>query len=273
MDELVDPVGELSRERAERAAAQRARGRLAMLAEASRILSAGETEPARSLAGVAAAARRSVCDACVVEVDGAGGAIRVVVADEPEPELRVALERLTEPVHATGMAFLAPDTETQVAENLSLETMKAFRKYGYRSVLAVPVLRSGRVSGTLAWLARTPQRFGAADVVVAEDLAGRIGVALESHSRRHSLEGAVRERDARLEALGRELRTGLPGLVLDLEALAASPPADLHEELVRIASGAAQLSSRVLDLVDGGSEAAPEAAGSEPVAQKSARPS
>ena len=249
MEEIVDPLRELARERAERAAAQRARVRLAMLAESSRILAA-EGALDRALAGVAIAARRSACDACAIEVTVPALAARVVVADEPEAELRVALERLLDPVQATGMAFVAPDMETQVAEALSPETMKSFRKNGYRSVLVVPLLRRGRLAGMMAWLARAPQRFGAADIVVAEDLAGRIGVAIEGHSRRLALEADVRDRDARLETLGRELRTGLPGLVVDLQALAESGTGDIRDVL-RAAGGAARLARRVLDLLDG----------------------
>lgn len=258
MEEIVDPALELARERAERSAAQRARSRLAMLAEASRLLSA-DVELGRALAGVAAAARRSVCDACAIEVDLAMLSGRVVVAEEPETELRVALERLAEPVQKTGMAFVAPEAGSQVAESLSPETMKAFRKTGYRSVLGVPVMRKGRPVGTLAWLARGVERFGPADVVVAEDLAGRIGIAIDVRMKRQAVEAAVRERDDRLELLGRDLRAGLPALVVDLEAIAEGNPID-PKEIVRVATGAARLSRRLLDLLDGAAPAPAEPA-------------
>ena len=236
----------ISRERAERLAVQRARLRLALLAEASRVL-AEERAVGSALQAIAAAARRAVCDGCAIELQPpAAVETRAVTADEPELALRVALDRLLQPVGTAGAAVASAGAGSQVTEPLCLETAKTFRRFGYRSVLAVPVLQQGRPCGLIAFFARQEHRFGAADVVVAEDLSSRIALALEGRARQTVLESALRERDTRLDTLRRDLGTSLPALALDLGALAESVPgADLRREIERIAASAAAVSRRL----------------------------
>src|SRR5262245_2676952 len=161
---------------AERAAASVGivrQGQLDLLGEAGEILGAS-TETRASIQRVADLVVRDLADWCTVETAGEDGELeRVAVASAARnaapPTEPAATVRL---VVRTGRKLLLPglvqeDEEAQLPE-------------GTVSLVCVPVRSRGRSLGALTLGRAAPGPvYGADEVSVAEDLAGRIGVAID----------------------------------------------------------------------------------------------
>ncbi|MDP2085873.1 MAG: HWE histidine kinase domain-containing protein [Gemmobacter sp.] len=77
------------------------------------------------------------------------------------------------------------------------EALKSFEKRGIQSFLNVPFMRHGRLAAVMAIHSREPRHWSAADIALAEEVAGRVNTAVE-HSR---AETALRASEARFRAL------------------------------------------------------------------------
>lgn len=243
-----DNDGALARERHERMESDRARIRLGLLAEASRVLA--EDRPLSViLDAIASAVRRYVADACVLKLE-APESLRVVRADETESEVEAAAGRIADAVQRTARCHAS--FECAAASPIPPDTTRSLRRYGYSSVLVVPILRRGRPGGSITWLSKSERKFGISDLIVAEDLAGRIVLCLEALARRAALQSAIEEQQARFDQLSSEFRGALPALLVEIGAIGEEVPL-----VQRALETAAELSRRVAALLDDAQPAAP----------------
>lgn len=194
LDVLADTCAQ-SLERIDRAAdAAKQTARLAFLAEASiQLASSLDLE-----ATTAAVTRLTVprwADWCAIDIvrDGSLHRLASAHADPVQAELvtRVRDRWPTQPERPRGLAavvrtgepLLVPDiTEDLLAESArDAEHLDALRALGMRSILAVPLLVRGTVSGVLTWASSDPgRRYDEDDVRFAEHLARRAASAIDN---------------------------------------------------------------------------------------------
>jgi PAS domain S-box-containing protein len=98
------------------------------------------------------------------------------------------------------------------------EHLRTIRELGMRSLLCVPIRgRVGVDAVAMMVSANDPRRYGAEDVLLAEDLASRAAVALENGRLLAEALEAIESRDNFLSVAAHELRTPLTSLLLQIE--------------------------------------------------------
>ena len=176
---------------AERAASQRQR----FLAEAGELL-AGSLDPKASLDQLASLAVRHIADWCAVDLaDDRGNLENVAVAHVDQARVALARQlRERYPVDPraetgapnvirTGVTEIYPEVsdELLVAAASDEDHLEALRELGLRSAMIVPLRARGRVFGAITFVVSSPdQRYGQADVELAEDLARRAALAVDN---------------------------------------------------------------------------------------------
>jgi PAS domain S-box-containing protein len=166
--------------------AEEGRERLGFLAEASRLLaSALDAETALDRFG--ALVVRRVADWCAIHLSDERGRPRLVTVGHRDPERAAwatAYLKTQEPWRGAECAVLevVRTGEPQLIETIPPEILNASAdETGIHSALIVPLRARGRTLGalTLVW-AETPRSYAAADVEFAQDLARRVGVAVDN---------------------------------------------------------------------------------------------
>jgi len=172
---------------------------------------AADVDVPTMLRGIAQTALEGLADVSVVDlVDEIGDSQRIIIAAPGyEAARRATIARFAiPPAHRAGghpgaraiaenRAVLAPYTDDAwMREHApSRAHLSAWRKIGFRSLLAVPLRSSGRAIGSMILLrlgsAREP--FDHHDVEVAEELGRRAGVALEKVRLAHEQERQFRQ--------------------------------------------------------------------------------
>jgi len=166
----------------------------------------------------------ALADWCAVDVvDGAGKLERIAAAhrDGDPPAARFDARFGPEHVVRTGEGQLVGAAEESGdcdgEERAFLERLEA------RSYLSVPVRARGAVLGTLTLVSSRPERaYDATDRAFAEELAHRIGFAVDNARLYDRTQEAVRLRDDFLSVASHELRTPLTTLQLQLQSLLAA---------------------------------------------------
>jgi PAS domain S-box-containing protein len=154
-------------------AERRAQARLAVLAEASAILSSS-LDVETTLRGLAAAVVPAHADWCAVDVVDERGIRRVAVASVPGSDASAAAERFPPTLGGGDGSGRAIRTgEAQLAAVIDAG--------GVRSAVVVPLVARGDPVGalTLAWL-ESDRRYDEDDLRFAETLAMRAAVALDN---------------------------------------------------------------------------------------------
>jgi signal transduction histidine kinase len=221
----------LAAERTAREAAQASAERARLLAEASRILASLDHESA--LGSLAQLIAGSFADCCVVDVLEPNGSLR-----------RVAVAPAGAGTDA--VSCLPPESSMRVTE------------VGDRAFLGVPLAVAGRLLGTMRLSRARPRTFGAADLAVSEDLAGRASLAIEMARLYQRTDEALRARDEFLSLASHELRAPLATLQATTDTLlvgvhgAVAPESRLSRPLISIGRQVDRLSrlaSQILDVV------------------------
>ncbi len=191
----VDNARLVAGERASRHIAEAARARVALLAEATSLLT--ETlEPTTALERLAARLVPVLADWCRVdlfdETVGVRRAAMTHVDAATETALRAVEDGVTiDPgsdapvarVLRTGDPILLEETpdEVLVASARTREQLDLYRSLGLRSLLVVPLQARGDVLGTLTMgTAGSGRRFDDNDLALARDLGRRAGLALDN---------------------------------------------------------------------------------------------
>jgi signal transduction histidine kinase len=258
------------------------RVRWAFLAEASRCL-ADSLDYEATLETVAALALPLLGSWSIVDLVEAGGAVRRVAIVHPDPEKQAIARALksgwpprrNDPM---GVAVVTETAKSELIVNISDELLSSvarsednlsrLRELGMRSLITVPVAARGHILGAITFIASTEdRRFTDADVSLAEDLAGRCGLAIDnarlhraaqalvqSEYARLSTEAADRVKADFLRTVSHELRTPLNIMAGYLELLAmriAGPLTARQLEYVeRVQAGGEQLLRIIEDMLN-----------------------
>jgi PAS domain S-box-containing protein len=125
-------------------------------------------------------------------------------------------------VFATGVAEVYPEIERAPASALpsSEGQTERLRALGAASHISVPIRFRGTTQGVLTLLRSSgAEAFGRRDLALAQELARRIGIAIDNAKHYRQAQDAIRARDEFLQIASHELKTPLTPLALSLETL------------------------------------------------------
>jgi PAS domain S-box-containing protein len=208
---------------AARAEAEAGRARAQLLAEASRVLSSS-FDYQTTLARVARLAVPYLADYCVIDMVEAGRLRRVTTAAAEAateslvhrlmdyvPDLAwsenpiVAALQSGEPLLVRDVDDIPPAAVARAPEHLAL-----LRRLRPRSAMFVPVTAGAGVLGVITLVATDATRqFTAEDLALADNLAGRTGLAIHNAQLFHQAQQASRARDEVLSVVAHDLRNPL----------------------------------------------------------------
>ena len=101
------------------------------------------------------------------------------------------------------------------------EELRGLRDFGFKSYLCVPLAAHGRLVGALSFgLGQSGRRYDDGDLAAAQDLAHRVGTAVENGRLYQELREADRRKDDFLATLGHELRNPLVPIRSGIDLLA-----------------------------------------------------
>ncbi|MBI1735134.1 MAG: GAF domain-containing protein [Candidatus Rokubacteria bacterium] len=200
----------LRRERAARGAAEAAAVRSAFLAEASRLVASSLDDA--TLSALARLVAGAIADWCVMDLVEAGGTVRRAAVAHADPSradaaralqlryppgpdgpasLREALEH-GRPVVIPSLDAAAVERRARNADHLRL-----LRALGVQSLIVVPLVARSRIVGAITLVRGGGAPYGADDLAVAEELAHRVAMAVDT-AHLHTSVHEARERFARL---------------------------------------------------------------------------
>lgn len=249
--------------------AEAAHERAVFLAKASALL-ASSLEYEETLKNVASLAVPGMGDWCGVELaDDTGGSKQVAVAhvDPAKVQLAHDLRRRypPDPKAATGVPNVlrtgSPELYEQIPDELLVagavdeEHLRISRELGLRSAMIVPIKDRGTVLGALTLiLARDDRHYSRDDLLMAEQLAERMGAAIANALLYRSARDAIRARDDFMLVAGHELRTPIAALSLHHEALIntkdGTPIEKVRERGEKLRSQTMRLARLVEELLD-----------------------
>lgn len=253
-------------ERAARAEAEASGARADFLAEVSRVL-ASSFDYQTTLARVARLAVPYLADYCLIDVLDGEKVRRVATAygEDDREELARQLEQFVPDLQhkenpiarvlRTGRSILAesaaeldPEVIARDPEHLAL-----LREIGPRSALFVPVRVRERTAGVISLIsARASRVYEKPDLALAEDVAGRTGLALGNALLFHDAQQATRARDEVLSVVAHDLRNPLGVVINGVELIneigASDRQAQVIERVLRSAKGMNRLIGDLLEV-------------------------
>jgi signal transduction histidine kinase len=245
---------------------ERDAARLAFLAEASQLL-AGPLGVRETMQRIAELVAPRLADWCTVDLSPRGdqGWTSIVWHADPARRERGSRVRSLLPADAahgaprvlrTGRAEFFPEVTGEHLRALapSAEAMEAARELPLRSILCVPLTSRGAVLGALT-LATERRRLDEADLSVAEDLARRAGLALDTAWLYEEARRAVALRDEVLGIVSHDLRSPLGAITLAATTVGhlverGADPARTEESLEVIRRSAERMERLIGDLLD-----------------------
>ena len=197
------------------------------LAQASAAL-ADSLDLETTLNTVARLAVPDIADSCAIHLIDEHGAIRLVAAVHVDPLKAFAMQALADPATAAASrtwvrtiregtsALLADIDEETIRQSLKGDDrlVSMFDAVRFTSQISVPLRVRGRTIGGITFtLGPGSRRYDVADLVVAEDLAGRAAMAVENARLYQQASEANRLKDEFLGTLSHELRTPLNAIL------------------------------------------------------------
>ncbi len=209
-------------------------GNLAFLSEASKILSSS-LDYKKTLNAVAKLAVPHIADWCAVELLGDNGQLQLVSVTHKDPaKVKWAKQlRKTNPpdmnaptglpnVLRTGKSELYPKItdELLVQSAKNKKELELLRKLNLTSVMIVPIRLGNKIIGGISFVTtETGRQYTKSDVAMAEELATRSGLAIESARLYKEMQKAVSLRDDFISIASHELKTPLTSLKMYTQLL------------------------------------------------------
>jgi signal transduction histidine kinase/DNA-binding response OmpR family regulator len=259
LDLLTSSLEDLARtrlgEQEARAAAEVAARRSRFLAEAGAELLAS-LDPDETLRVAAAACVPDLADVCVLFVDEGSGRIRCVghaagaKAEAALAELRVGAAAM--PAPPPGGLVITGD-RARLQEVCGPAVAAALQRMDVRSVIVVPLARTGQAAGVLLLADGGARRLEPADLPLALDVGRRVGLALENAHLYRAARDATRARDELLGIIAHDLRTPLNNVGMAasvLRGLAATTDGEGQRFLDVITRAARRADALIGDLLD-----------------------
>ena len=259
---------DLIREQVWNEQAAAANRRLQVLAEASRLLDASLDYEA-TLQEVARVAVRTLADWCIVHLLEQDGSIRWLALAHGDPAKEALARELQQRYPATeGVARVLRTGVSEVyngqandadraARARDAEHLRMLRELDSRAVMIVPLAARGRMLGAVSLISTAVERvYDAGDLAIAEELARRCGLAVDSARLHQEAQAAVKARDRFVSIASHELRTPIARIKGYAEmVLAAHSDGDLTDEMLtrslgRIDRASDRLTALVRDLLD-----------------------
>ncbi len=185
-------------ERRARAEAEAARRRAMFLADASDLLGAS-FDVSANLGAVAELAAKSLADACRI----------VLQSPKHATDVRVA----------NGDAAVLDEISDETRAEVSAACTGRILTAGDRSAIAVPIVARGAALGTIALIGRAGERFAADDLVTAEQLGRRAGVAIDNALLYENARDAIRTREQILGIVSHDLRNPVTAIAANAFSL------------------------------------------------------
>jgi PAS domain S-box-containing protein len=259
----------LAREQAARAEAENSQRRAALLAEASRVLSAS-FDYETTLAALVRLAVPDIADYCALDIVEAEDRFeRIGEAHSDPTKSHLLREVATFPrsaltdrhplirVMTTGEPVLEAEITPEFIRNsfTSDAQRSVVDALGPRSLICVPLASSGKPLGALTLVTSdtSGRRFNVADLSLAADLARRAAIVVEHARLFHQAQEATRARDDVLAVVAHDLRNPLNTVSMAVTLMLESTPPERVQERrqVEIVRRAADRMNRMIqDLLD-----------------------
>lgn len=235
-----------------------------VLAETGRFL-AGTMDYGETLRRIGQAAVRSLADFCVFDLVGEGGVLQrlhVAHADErraalaerlaafpldrTRPHLSSVVAKRRRPVLVSRVEPADLEASAQSAEHLAL-----LRELRLRSYIAVPLVARGELLGVVMLLS-SRRSYEAADLALAERMAGAAALAIDNAALYSNAQEALRSRDRVLAVVAHDLRNPLGVITMCAELLLGETldPEQRLRQLQIVRRSAERMEHLIQDLLD-----------------------
>jgi PAS domain S-box-containing protein len=250
---------------------KRYQDRLKTLADASRTLAGARLELLPILNITARTVAEAFREGCFIRTFSKDPAVLPAVAfHHVDPELHALMERMlpgtlsaidegmASQVLATGKTVVITVSNPEEARSrVRREFWPVLDRYQFHSWIAVPLIVSGKMTGTITAVRRWPAPpYSAEDQSFLEDLAERAALVIDNARLYAESQEAIRIRDEFIMVASHELRTPLTPLQLQLHTLNSAlhagtfVPGAGGDKLFRLTETCERTLSRLTRLVD-----------------------
>jgi len=239
------------------------------LSDASAILT-GSLDFDTTLHSLASLSVARLADFCVVDAIAEPGRIAQSAVAHADPGQRALLRTFRQKypfdhdsAFGPGLAFRTGgshlyrviDDSTKAGLRLQPGRLDAFVELGFRSAIVAPMISRGIVQGVISLVSTSPGRFTEHDLALAEELAGRAGVAIDNARLYRNAQAAVTVREQFLSAAAHELRTPITSMrgyvgLLQREVSGKNDPERVLRYVHRLNDATGRLTALIEDMLD-----------------------